>query len=266
MIESLLRIDVVLFVLIGVLGGAHCIGMCGPLVTMYSKQMTPQPDGGTVTANDRRAGRLTTYEVRQYFLFNVGRATTYAVFGALFGALGSVVFVTPDQLTPVADLLRGTVGLAVGRFIVLTGVRYVIGGSGGDIRISGVQHVTSRLAARVHRHVNSPCIGGLRAVHALLPCPMLYPAYLFAFASGSPTTGGIALGALGIDTIPGVFLYETVVQSIDVTHRHRVHRLLGVVFVALGYVLFAHGLMALGVHVPHPMLPHYQPLGGAMGH
>jgi sulfite exporter TauE/SafE len=120
MLESFLRIDIVLFVLIGVLGGAHCIGMCGPLVTMYSKQMTPQPDGGTVTANDGRAGHLTTYEVRQHFLFNVGRATTYAIFGALFGALGSVVFVTADQLTPIAGLLRGAVGLAVGGFIVAT--------------------------------------------------------------------------------------------------------------------------------------------------
>jgi len=63
-----------------------------------------------------------------------------------------------------------------------------------------------------------------------------------------------------------VFLYGTIIQSIDVTHRRRVHRLLGVVFVALGYVLFAHGLMALGVQIPHPMLPHYQPLGGGMGH
>jgi sulfite exporter TauE/SafE len=266
MIESLLRIDVVLFVLIGVLGGAHCIGMCGPLVTMYSKQMTPQPDGGTVTANDGRAGHLTTYEVRQHFLFNVGRATTYAIFGAVFGALGSVVFVTADQLTPIADLLRGVVGLAVGGFIVATGVRYVIGGTGGDIRIPGVQRVTSWLATRVHRHVNSPSIVGLGAVHALLPCPMLYPAYLFAFASGSPTTGGIALGALGIGTIPAVFLYGTIIQSIDAAHRRRVHRLLGVVFVVLGYVLFAHGLMSLGVHLPHPMFPHYQPLGGAMGH
>jgi len=179
------------------------------------------------------------------------------------------VFVTADQLTPVADLLRGTVGLAVGGFfIVLTGVRYVIGGSGGDIRIPGVQRVTSWLAARVHRHVNSPSVVvGLGAVHALLPCPMLYPAYLFAFASGSPTTGGIALGALGLGTIPAVFLYGTVIQSIDVTHRRRVHRLLGVVFVVvLGYVLVAHGLMALGVHIPHPMFPHYQPLGGGMGH
>jgi len=77
----LFRIDIALFVLIGLLGDAHCIGMCGPLVTMYSKQMTPQPDGGTTTVNGGRAGYITTYEVRQQFLFNVGWPTTYQCLG-----------------------------------------------------------------------------------------------------------------------------------------------------------------------------------------
>lgn len=261
MIESLLRVDVALFLLIGILGGAHCIGMCGPLVTMYSKQMSPQPDGGTPTASRSGRGHLTTYEVRQHALFNVGRATTYAVLGALFGGLGSLVFVTADQLTPIAGLLRGGLGVVIGGFIVATGVKYAVGGTASGIEIPGVGRATSWLATRVHRHVNSPSIVGLGALHAFLPCPILYPAYLFAFASGSPVTGGVALGALGVGTIPAVFLYGTVVQSVDVAHRRRLHRALGIVFVVLGYVLLAHGLMALGIHIPHPGLPHYQPLG-----
>lgn len=261
MIESLLRVDVALFLLIGILGGAHCIGMCGPLVTMYSKQMSPQPDGGTPTASRGGRGHLTTYEVRQHALFNVGRATTYAVLGALFGGLGSLVFVTADQLTPIAGLLRGGLGLVIGGFIVATGVKYAVGGTASGIEIPGVGRATSWLATHVHRHVNSPSIVGLGALHAFLPCPILYPAYLFAFASGSPVTGGVALGALGVGTIPAVFLYGTVIQSVDVVHRRRLHRALGIVFVVLGYVLFAHGLMALGINPPAPQLPHYQPLG-----
>ncbi len=52
-------------------------------------------------------------------------------------------------------------------------------------------------------------------------------------------------------------MYGTVIDSIDVSHRRRIHRLLGVAFVALGYVLLAHGLMGLGIHIPHPKLPFY---------
>lgn len=263
MIESLFRVDVALFLLIGVLGGAHCIGMCGPLVTLYSNQMTPHPDGGTpATARREGRGHLTTYEVRQHALFNVGRATTYALVGAVFGGLGSLVFVTADQLTPIAGLLRGGLGVVVGGFILATGFGYVVGGTAAGIEIPGVSRATSWLAARVHRRVNSPGIVALGALHAFLPCPILYPAYLFAFASGSAVTGATALAALGIGTIPAVFLYGTVIQSVDVAHRRRLHRLLGVAFVFLGYVLLAHGLMALGIHLPHPRLPHYQPLAG----
>jgi len=38
-ISTLLGTDVLLFLVIGLLGGAHCIGMCGPLVTVYAGRM-----------------------------------------------------------------------------------------------------------------------------------------------------------------------------------------------------------------------------------
>jgi hypothetical protein len=42
----------------------------------------------------------------------------------------------------------------------------------------------------------------------------------------------------------------------------RLHRVLGVVFLLLGYVPFAHGLTLLGVDVlPHVHIPVYRPLG-----
>lgn len=266
MIESILRVDVLLFLAIGLLGGAHCIGMCGPLVTMYAERMRPRADGGTAakTTSSRR-GHLSTYEVRQHALFNVGRTLSYALLGGAFGALGGAVFVTADRLTAVADLVRGSVGVLIGVFIIAAGVTYLRGGAGG-IGIPGLGRVTNWIAVRVDRYVNGPGIVGLGALHGLLPCPILYPAYLFAFATGSPLSGALALGTLGVGTIPAVFAYGTLIESVGAVHRRRLHRLLGAVFVVLGYVLLAHGLMAVGIDIPHPMLPHYQPLGGAMGH
>ena len=267
MLEAILRVDVALFLFIGILGGAHCIGMCGPLVTMYADRMTPRTDGGANAAHRRdRASHLTTYEVRQHALFNVGRAASYTLVGAAFGALGGLVFVTADQLTAVADFLRGGVGIAVGAFVIAAGAKYLFGGSSASLAIPGVGRAIQWLAARVHRFVNSPGVVGLGALHALLPCPMLYPAYLFAFASGSAATGAIALAALGVGTIPAVFAYGTLIESVDAVHRQRLHRVLGALFLLLGYILLAHGLMALGIHVPHPPLPHYQPLGSGMAH
>ena len=276
--STLLGVDVLLFLAIGLLGGAHCIGMCGPLVTTYAARMDPdagRTDGGTHGSgaadgrtaradSDARRGHLTTYEVRQHALFNLGRTASYAVIGAALGALGGAVLVTTATVTGAAGTVRGIVGLGVGLVVMAVGVRYALGGATGGVHLPGLQRVTGWLTGHVDRLANGPGIVALGAVHGLLPCPILYPAYLYAFASGSALSGGIALAALGVGTMPAVFLYGTLIGSVDAVHRRRVHRLLGVAFLALGYVLFAHGLMAVGVHVPHPRLPFWNPLDAGM--
>ncbi|OYR53987.1 sulfite exporter TauE/SafE family protein [Halorubrum halodurans] len=281
--SSLLGVDVLLFLAIGLLGGAHCIGMCGPLVTTYAARMDPdagRTDGGTHgtgaadggaggaattrTDRDARGGHLTTYEVRQHALFNLGRTASYALIGTALGALGGVVLVTTATLTGAAGTVRGVVGLGVGALVMAVGARYVLGGATGGVHLPGLGRVTAWLTGHVDRLANGPGIVALGAVHGLLPCPILYPAYLYAFASGSALSGGLALAALGVGTMPAVFLYGTLIGSVDAVHRRRVHRLLGVAFLALGYVLFAHGLMSVGVHVPHPRLPFWNPLDAGM--
>ncbi|SEH43155.1 hypothetical protein SAMN05192561_101993 [Halopenitus malekzadehii] len=264
---ELFGVDVALFLLVGLLGGAHCIGMCGPLVTVYADRMGPGSDAASDgAAGGSRDSHLTTYEVRQHALFNVGRATSYTLIGALVGALGGAVFLTAETLTSTAGLVRGVVGVLVGLFVVAIGVKYLLGSAAAGIHLPGLDRVTGRLMTHVDRLANGPGIIVLGGLHGLLPCPILYPAYLYAFASGSAGSGALALAALGVGTIPAVFAYGTVIEAVDAVHRRRLHRLLGVVFLALGYVLFAHGLMSLGIHVPHPMFPFYDPLSGAAGH
>lgn len=258
---TLVGIDVLLFLTIGVLAGAHCIGMCGPLVTVYAGRMAANKGGRA-----ERAGHLTTYEVRQHALFNLGRAASYTLLGAGFGALGGLLFVTTDAFTAVADLVRGSVGILIGAFVIAIGVRYLLGKMSPGVHLPGLERVTGWLTARVDRLANGPGILGLGALHGLLPCPILYPAFLYAFATGSAAAGAVALAALGLGTIPAVFAYGTVIDSVDVVHRRRVHRLLGVAFVVLGYILFAHGLMSVGIHLPHPELPFYDPLDTPGGH
>lgn len=260
MATTLFGTDVVLFFLIGLLGGAHCIGMCGPLVTIYSSKMNPtRPDGGH--ARGRRRGHLTTFEVRQHMLFNVGRAVSYTAIGAFMGLLGGLLFLGADELTATTDIVRGAVGVLIGAMVVVIGVHYALGRLSVGLHLPGSQYVTGLLTRHVERLASGPGIIGLGFVHGLLPCPILYPAYLYAFASGSPYAGGVALAALGIGTIPAVFAYGTIIDSVDAVHRERLHRVLGLAFLVLGYILFAHGLMSLGIHIPHPKLPFWNPLG-----
>ncbi len=257
-VPSLVTSDLLLFFVIGLLGGAHCIGMCGPLVTIYAGKLNDH----TRTSADH----LTLFEVRQHGLFNVGRTISYATIGAICGLLGGFVYVTTDTLTAVADTVRGSMGVLIGLFVVVVGIYYLLGRTsvGAHAHVPGFERLFGLLSARLDTLAAGPGIVGLGALHGLLPCPILYPAFLYAFAVGSATAGFLSLAALGLGTIPAVFLYGTLIETVDPLRRRQLHRLLGATFVLLGYILVAHGLMSFGIHVPHPGLPHYQPLGGAI--
>lgn len=236
------------FFVVGLLGGAHCLGMCGPLVTIYADRLR----------EDR--GPLTWFEIRQHALLNAGRTVSYTAIGAAAGFVGSVLFDAGDLLA-VGTYVRATAGLAAGALIAAAGIGYALGGStarhpGSGLTGSAFARVSTWLTARVDGWVGGPRIVALGALHGLLPCPILYPAFLYAFAAGSPVDGGVSLFALGLGTFPALFLYGTLFGSLSAGRRRPLHRALGVAFVVLGYASFSHGLMALGIEVPRLPLPY----------
>lgn len=252
---SAISIDLWLFFVVGLLGGAHCIGMCGPLLTIYSGQMTKD--------SSRNSGHLSVFEVRQHFLFNTGRTVSYAVLGGVFGFVGGFVFVSSESLMGLSSLVRGSIGILIGLFVLAVGLHYLAGKTSFNLHLftPDTSFLFGKLSNKIETLTTGPGIIALGGIHGLLPCPILYPAFLYAFAVGSAEFGVLSLALLGVGTFPAMFIYGTVIEAVDPLHRQRLHRVLGATFVILGYILLAHGLMSIGIHVPHPELPHYQPLG-----
>ena len=239
---------VIAFFVVGLFGGAHCLGMCGPLVTMYADRIGDDERGPSTRA------------LRQHALFNAGRTVSYAAIGALMGAVGAVL-VDAGALLEAGDLVRGVAGVVAGAVIVASGVGYVTGGqsrlAAGAVPGLGPAFaaVTDRLADRVDDWATGPGVVALGAVHGILPCPLLYPGFVYALATGSPVEGGLALGALGLGTFPTLFAYGTAVDAVSATTRRRVHRGLGLAFLVAGTIPLAKGLTTLGYPVPHLPLP-----------
>lgn len=242
-----------LLALVGLLGGAHCVGMCGPLVVTYADRM----------GRGARGQHLSVRDVRQHTLFNLGRTASYALLGALFGLAGEVVFVSMRELTKLATDVHAVSGVAVGLVVGRVGLAYASGGAVHGPSVPGVDRVGSavhsRLLPRIDTWANDGRIAVLGAVHGFLPCPLLYPAYLYAFVQGSALGGAAALAALGVGTVPAVFLTGTLFTSVDVGGRRLLQRGLGLVFLGLAYVPLQHGLAAFGVGLPAIPLPHFQP-------
>ncbi|WP_276299877.1 sulfite exporter TauE/SafE family protein [Halorussus lipolyticus] len=251
-------LDAAVFLVVGFLGGAHCLGMCGPLVSVYADRLRAQEE----TADDT----LTLRQVRQHVLFNLGRTAGYAIVGAVLALVGGVTVGAMDRVLAAGTGVQATTAVLAGTFIAATGVTYV-GGSAAHPSLGPVDSlfgkVSGVLTRRVDAFVGDARIAGLGLVHALLPCPITYPAYVYAFALGDPVRGAFLLSLVGLGTFPTLLVYGTVFGSLSASKR--LHRLLGVAFVVLGYLMVAHGLVLLGIDVPRVSLPlpapKYQPIG-----
>lgn len=232
---------------LGLVGSVHCLGMCGPLVTTYADRLD---DGGPLSLS----------EIRQQALFNVGRTASYTLLGGLFGAAGALVY-DLAALARVGALVRGGVGVLVGLAIVAVGLGYLTRGRAVDLArglpVVGTWfgRVSSALVARLDDLVDGPGMVALGAIHGLLPCPLLYPAFLYAAATGSAVTGALSLAALGAGTVPLVFAYGTAFGTLSPGRRASLHRVLGALFLLLALVPLANGLAAFGVALPKPPLP-----------
>ncbi|USZ69432.1 sulfite exporter TauE/SafE family protein [Halorussus salilacus] len=242
------NLDAAVFLVVGILGGAHCLGMCGPLVSVYADRLRAQEGSGEAT--------LTVRQVRQHVVFNLGRTAGYAAVGAVLAAVGAAAVGATDRLLAVGTSVQAVTALLTGGFIAAMGLSYARGSvahpSFGPL--DGLFGRVSRvLTARVDEFVGDARIAGLGVVHALLPCPITYPAYAYAFALGDPVRAAFLLALVGLGTFPTLLVYGTVFGSLSASQR--VHRVLGVVFVVLGYTLVAHGLNLFGIGVPQIELP-----------
>jgi len=197
--------------LLGLTGGAHCIGMCGPLVTAY----TEGHDG-----------------VRPHALFNAGRTVGYAVVGTALGGVGALAF-DAAAVVAVGTDVRAVAGLVAGVLILFVGVRYLLGRPPASLGVGGR---LGSVVGRVQSLADGRGIAAVGAAHALLPCPVLYPAFLYALVTGDPVQGGLALAAVGAGTFPTLLAYGTVLESVSAGRRERLHRALGAAFLVLAWV------------------------------
>jgi len=171
--------------MVGLLGGVHCLGMCGSIVGVFTSQVPVQ---------------RTRWPF--HLAYSGGRILSYALAGVLVGAVGQAGLLLRDAV-PVQHLLFALSSL----MLVLLGL-YLAGVWGAVRRLEQLggglwrrlQPYTTRLLP-----VNTvPRALGLGMLWGWLPCGLVYSVLLTALASGDATQGGLTMLAFGLGTLPNL--------------------------------------------------------------
>jgi sulfite exporter TauE/SafE len=207
--------------LAGLLGSAHCLGMCAGISGLFAVN-------ASVTSLRQ--------QVPSALVYNAGRIFTYAVLGIIVAAFGSVIVKASPSLAVGIRLLSGCI-------IILVGLKVAF-----DLRILNVIErmggsLWSKIAPAAQRLLpvdSLPKAFGLGLVWGWLPCGLVYSVLMIAATSAEPLAGGLTMIAFGVGTMPAMVMTGLGAARVSEVMRRRSTRLgLGLLIVALGLLTIA---------------------------
>ena len=197
---------------LGLLGGGHCLGMCGGLMGALTLAIPPEQRG-------RRLRLLLAY--------NLGRITSYACAGLLLGLAGWAVASSPAALAlrALAALLLIAMGL------------YLAGWWSGLTRIEalgrGLWRHIQPVASRLLPVSSLPRALLLGALWGWLPCGLVYSTLLWAASQGNAGYSAALMLAFGVGTWPVLLATGLAAERVNALLRRRSVRVAGGVLVML---------------------------------
>ena len=197
---------------LGLLGGGHCLGMCGGLMGALTLAIPPEQRG-------RRLRLLLAY--------NLGRILSYASAGLMLGLAGWAVASSPAALAlrVVAALLLIAMGL------------YLAGWWSGLTRIEalgrGLWRHIQPLASRLLPVSSLPRALLLGALWGWLPCGLVYSTLLWAASQGNAGYSAELMLAFGLGTWPVLLATGLAAERVNALLRRRSVRVAGGVLVML---------------------------------
>ncbi|MBC3504377.1 sulfite exporter TauE/SafE family protein [Pseudomonas sp. SWRI59] len=198
--------------ILGLLGGGHCLGMCGGLMGALTLAIPPEQRG-------RRLRLLLAY--------NVGRILSYACAGLLLGLAGWAVASSPAALAlrVLAALLLIAMGL------------YLAGWWSGLTRIEalgrGLWRHIQPMASRLLPVSSLPRALLLGALWGWLPCGLVYSTLLWAASQGNAGYSAALMLAFGLGTWPVLLATGLAAERVSSLLRRRSVRMAGGLLVIL---------------------------------
>lgn len=196
----MIELSLLTALLAGLLGGVHCVGMCGGIVAAFSFRA----DGSTPP-------------FRLHLAYNLGRVSSYVFFGALAGMLGASLKLAgflPVQtlLFVLAQLVMILLGLYLAGFS-----RWVlVFERAGGVLWRAVKPLFQKLLPV--RSTPQALLAGM--VWGWLPCGLVYSVLVSALAAGSAASGAALMLAFGLGTLPNLLGMGVFTRQIQPFMQH----------------------------------------------
>lgn len=221
--------------LMGLLGGTHCVGMCGGLGSAFTYALP---------AESRQGLRLLAWQL----LYNSGRLLTYGLLGLAAGLL----FAGLQDIAPAQLAIR----LFAGFFMILLGA-YL---AGWFQALSAIERLGGPLWRRLEplrrrllpiRHPGQAVAVGM--IWGLLPCGLVYSAMALAVTRAAPAESALVMLAFGFGTLPTLLATGTAAGQIRrLLQRPGTRRSAGILIILFGLWTML-GTQLHGGHHDHAM-------------
>lgn len=208
--------------IIGLVGSAHCAGMCGPIalaLPLKSDSLFTRVGGGLV--------------------YNIGRIITYMVLGAIFGLFGKGLQMAGFQLW--ASVVIGILMIA----LVLVPIIFK--------KMPSINNVFESYSARLlsgfrsmFKKGDTASLFGIGLMNGILPCGLVYVAVAGAINTGDVVSAMLYMALFGAGTIPVMLAVSMAGTMISLKLRIFVNKLSPYVIVLLGILFVLRGL-SLGI-------------------
>lgn len=210
-----------LIFLVGVLTSFHCIGMCGGFVLSYAAE------GAT-------SGR-TSY--LSHIVYGIGKTTSYATIGALFGFIGGAVSFTVG--------MRSLAMALAGAFLIIYGLSLLDAFSGlRRFHIRLPRFLLHNLSEK-RRHTSNPLVIGLLN-GLMIACGPLQAMYVMAAGTGSPLHGAALLAVFALGTLPVMFIFGLLSAMITANATRHFLKISGFIIMLLGAIMVNRSMLLSG--------------------
>ncbi|MBP8202647.1 MAG: sulfite exporter TauE/SafE family protein [Pseudomonas sp.] len=199
-------------IILGLLGGGHCLGMCGGLMSALTMAIPAE----------KRAQRF-----QLLLAYNLGRILSYSVAGLLLGLAGWAL-----AAGPLVTSLR----MAAALLLIAMGF-YLAGWWSGLTRIEalgrGLWRHIQPLTRRFMPVTSVPRALALGSLWGWLPCGLVYSTLLWAASQGNALESAALMFAFGLGTMPVLLATGMAAERLTALLRKQGVRMAGGILVIL---------------------------------